>query len=392
VASAGLDVGLPRFLTWPDTRSPGPPTLDSLVSATSEAPLAAPEHPGQIVLLSSGTTGTPKGARRHLDRSAVRGSSSALGLVSRIPVRAGDVTLVAAPLFHTWGLSNLLLCAGLSSPMVLRERFDPTDVLAQIHRHRVAALVAVPAMLQRILELPAAERARYDTSSLRLVALSGSALPGDLATRWMDAYGDHLYSLYGSTEVAAVAIAGPDDLRHAPDTAGPVLPGIDVRLLDEHGHEVPRGQRGRIFVRSGLLFDGYTGGGGKEVIDGYMSSGDLGRLDPDGRLYVDGREDDMIVSGGENVVPQEVEEVILRLPGVAEAVVVGVPDPEFGQRLRAVIVPTPGATPTPDEVRAWVREHLARFKVPRDVVVVPELPRNITGKVLRRALSGDEAD
>jgi acyl-CoA synthetase (AMP-forming)/AMP-acid ligase II len=394
VDGAGVGEDLPRFVTWPERGSPGPPTLDALLAAggSSEA-LVPPAGPGEVVVLSSGTTGTPKGARRSTSSGAggrgsgSSGMSSSLGMITRMPLRARETTLVAAPLFHSWGLSHLMICAGLSSPMVLRERFDPEDVLASIEVHRVGTFVAVPAMLQRILDLGAGVRARYDTSSLRMVTLSGSALPGGLATRWMDAFGDNLYSLYGSTEVSAVAIADPADLRAAPDTAGPVLPGIDVRLLDDGGRPVASGSTGRIFVRSGMLFDGYTGGATKELIDGYMSTGDVGHFDHQGRLFVDGREDDMIVSGGENVFPQEVEEVILQHPAVAEAVVVGVPDVEFGQRLRAVIVAKEGIDrPSVEDLRDWVRNHLARYKVPRDVVFRSELPQNPTGKVLRRVL------
>ncbi|HVF32597.1 MAG TPA: AMP-binding protein [Acidimicrobiales bacterium] len=386
VADAGL-AGLTVLPLWPD----------GLAGSADDGPLATPPQTGSVVILSSGTTGTPKGAKRDLSSSGDgrRGGGrstlgSSIAMLSRIPVRGGETTLISAPLFHSWGLSHALLCAAFASPMVLRPKFDPEDVLATIERERPGTYIAVPAMLQRILALPEDVRARYDTSSLRAVALSGSALPGGLATRWMDAFGDHLHSLYGSTEVAAVSIAGPADLRAAPDTAGPIVPGVDVRFLNPSGRTVPAGQTGRIFVRSGLLFEGYTGGGTKEVIDGYMSTGDVGHLDG-GRLFVDGREDDMIVSGGENVFPQEVEEAILDHPAVAEAAVVGVADEEFGQRLRAVIVAAPGGVrPTADDIRDHVRTRLARYKVPRDVVFRDELPRNTTGKVLRRVLV-DEA-
>src|SRR5690606_17689303 len=190
------------------------------------------------------------------------------------------------------------------------ERFDPRDVLDTIQRERIDTFVAVPVMLQRILDLPDSDRAGLDTSTLRVVFLSGSALPGDLAVRWMDTMGDNLFNLYGSTEVAAVAVADPTDLRAAPDSAGPVVPGVDVRLLDEHDRPVPAGGSGRIFVRSGMLFEGYTGGGSKPVVDGFMSTGDLGRIDQAGRLHVEGREDDMLITGGENVQPQEIEDVL----------------------------------------------------------------------------------
>jgi fatty-acyl-CoA synthase len=382
--------GLPAVAIWP---------ASYLRPAT--APLPTPARHGGVILLSSGTTGTPKGAKRDLGGGgsssgasalgrAVGSLSSSLGMLTRLPLRGGATTLIAAPLFHTWGLSHALLCAAFASPMVLRTRFDAADVLATIERERVDTLVAVPAMLQRVLALPAADRRAHDTSSLRVVALSGSALPGRLAVDWMDAFGENLYSLYGSTEVAIVALAGPKDLRAAPDTAGPLVQGISVRLLDDDGREVRRGTTGRIFVRSGLLFEGYTGGGSKPVIDGHMGTGDVGHLDAAGRLFVDGREDDMIVSGGENVFPLEVEKVLLTHPGVAEAAVVGVADPDFGQRLRAVVVPRPldgDERPTVEALRDHVRRNLATYKVPRDVVFVDELPRNTTGKVLRRVLA-----
>ena len=241
-------------------------------------------------------------------------------------------------------------------------------------------------MLQRVLDLPTAVRRRYDTSSLRIIAASGSNLPGVLATTLMDEFGEVLYNLYGSTEVAWATIADPSDLRAAPGTAGPVVPGAAVRLLDDQGNDVPEGERGRIFVRNGMLFEGYTGGGGKEIIDGFMSSGDVGHFDAAGRLFVDGRADDMIVSGGENVFPREVEDLIAQDPSVADVVVVGVPDDEFGQRLKAFVVPSDGATVDADALRQLVRTNLARYKVPRDIEVREDLPRNATGKVLRRVL------
>lgn len=389
------DAGLgdkPRYVVWTRGEQAAATTFDELARDSTGAP-TPPERVSQVVLLSSGTTGTPKGARRSIDANALKGDkdqsggpASQLGLVTRLPLRARERTLVAAPLFHTWGLSaGLLMSAALSNPMVLRERFDAEDTLGTIHRDRVGALVAVPAMLQRILDLPAEVRQRYDTSSLRVVALSGSTLPGGLATRWMDTFGDNLYSLYGSTEVSGVALAGPSDLRADPDTAGPILPGIQVRLLDESGREVPGAGPGRIFVRSGLLFDGYSGGGSKEVIDGFMATGDVGRVDDAGRLSIVGREDDMIVSGGENVYPQEVEEVLFRHPAVADVAVIGVDDDQFGQRLHAVVV-SAGLPAGAEELRDWVRSNLAAYKVPRDVVFRDELPRNPTGKVLRRVL------
>jgi acyl-coenzyme A synthetase/AMP-(fatty) acid ligase len=247
-------------------------------------------------------------------------------------------------------------------------------------------------MIQRILALPPGVRGRYDTSSLRVVALSGSALPGELAVQFMDAFGDVLFNLYGSTEVGWAAVADPADLRAAPGTAGRVPAGTSVQILDGDGQPVTRGVTGRIFVRSVLGFDGYTGGGGKEARHGHLASGDLGHFDAAGRLYVDGREDDMIVSGGENVFPREVEDLLAGHPGVAEAAVIGVPDDEFGQSLTAYVVRTSnpdhaGADLGATDIQDYVHARLARFKVPRHVMFIDVLPRNATGKVVKRQLA-----
>jgi len=242
----------------------------------------------------------------------------------------------------------------------------------------------VPVMLRRILDLPEEVRARHDASSLRTVAVSGSALSADLAHRFMDEFGEVVYNLYGSTEVAWASIATPRELRAAPGTAGSPPRGTTLRILDESGVEVPGGRTGRIFVANSAQFEGYTGGGGKEVIDGMMSTGDVGHLDDAGRLFVEGRDDDMIVSGGENVFPQEVEELLEARDDVVEAAVIGVEDPEWGQRLKAFVV-TREAT-SGEDLKAYVKQSLARYKVPREIELIDELPRNQTGKVLKREL------
>jgi fatty-acyl-CoA synthase len=229
---------------------------------------------------------------------------------------------------------------------------------------------------------------RYDTSSLRVIALSGSALPGELATRAMDTFGDVLYNLYGSTEVAWATIATPEDLRAAPGTAGRPPMGTVVKLLDADGREVAEGEGGRIFVANEMMFEGYTGGGSKEIVGGLMSTGDVGHFDAGGRLFVDGRDDEMIVSGGENVFPREVEDLLHDHGDIEEAAVIGVEDSEFGQRLRAFVVLRDGSKLSEAEVQSHVRENLARFKVPREVTFVEQLPRNATGKVLKRELAG----
>lgn len=376
-----------RFVAWTDGErangeAGGDPILEDLIAAGDPAGVAPAEEPGRVVILTSGTTGTPKGARR-----SHAGLSSAAALLSKIPYRAREATMIAAPLFHSWGLANYTLGTPLASTFVLRRRFDPEGTLRAVARHRTTALVVVPVMLQRILELPDEVLDRHDTSSLRIIAVSGSALPGPLATRVMDRFGDVLYNLYGSTEVAWATIATPEDLRAAPGTAGRPPLGTVVKLFDEDDREVPTGQTGRIFVASGFPFEGYTGGDTKATIGELMSSGDVGHFDAGGRLFIDGRDDDMIISGGENLFPSEVEDLLAGHPAVREVAVVGVPDDEWGRRLKAVVALNDGAELDEAGVKAYVKANLASFKVPRDIVFVEALPRNATGKVVKRELA-----
>jgi fatty-acyl-CoA synthase len=248
------------------------------------------------------------------------------------------------------------------------------------------SLVVIPVMLQRIMQLPEKTLDRYDLSKVKVVAASGSALPGDLSDRWMDQFGDNLFNIYGSTEVAYATIASPADLREAPGTAGKPPWATVVRIYDEDGKELPQGEAGRIFVANSILFEGYTGGGSKDTIDGLMATGDVGRFDEGGRLIVEGRDDEMIVSGGENVFPKEVEDTLSKHDAVAEAAAIGVDDEDFGKRLRAFVVLEDGKKATEDELKDHVKQNLARYKVPREIVFLDELPRNATGKVLKREL------
>jgi acyl-CoA synthetase (AMP-forming)/AMP-acid ligase II len=369
-------------LAWHEGPAAGP-TLAGLASVHAPDPPAAPAVPGRTTVLTSGTTGVPKGARREPRQASL---DTMVGLFGRLPLRAGTTTFIAAPMFHSWGGLHLLLAAMLGCSTVVRRRFDPEDTLATIERTRPRTLAVVPVMLQRILQLPPDVCRRYDTSSLEVVAASGSALPGDLARRWMDAFGDTLYNFYGSTEVAHAAIATPDELRAAPGTAGRPPRGTAVRILDEAGRELPPGRAGRIFVANEAQFDGYTGGGGKETRAGAMSSGDVGYFDENGLLFVTGRDDEMIVSGGENVFPREIEDLLADHAEVAEAAALGVPDEEFGQRLLAFVVRRPGSVVDEATLKDYVKRHLARYKVPREIRFLDELPRNPTGKVLKREL------
>lgn len=360
------------------------PNLPGFVHTESDEDLSFPGRLSRIVLLTSGTSGTPKGAPR---REA--GPDAAVALLSRMPLRAGWRTHIAAPLFHTWGLAHLLLAMLLGSTMVLRRRFDPEECLTVLASERCESLVVIPVMLQRILHLPATDDP--ELPDLTVVASSGSALPGNLALEWMDRFGDTLHSIYGSTEVACASVATPADLRRDPNAAGRAPANTTLRILDHAGQPVPPGECGRVFVGNSLLMPGYTHGDSPQMVQGLMDSGDLGRLDERGVLHLQGRDDEMIVSGGENVFPAEVEHCLARHPWVLEVAAVGLDDAEFGQRLRAFVVLDPEAAghreQVPEVLQLWVREHLARYKVPRDVVLVPALPRNATGKVLKRELA-----
>jgi fatty-acyl-CoA synthase len=381
---AGLDAPARRYVAWRDPGDEGvEPSLEDLIDRGDPSDVTPPPDKGRVIILTSGTTGSPKGARRRQPDSL----GPAAALFDRIPLRARERTMIAAPMFHSWGFVHFTIAMPLASTLVLRRRFDPEDTVRTVAEHRCAALVVVPVMLQRILELPEETIRRHDLSSLCVIAASGSALPGEMALEVMDRFGDVLYNLYGSTEVAWATIATPGDLRTAPGTAGRPPRGTVVRLLDDHGRDVGPGQTGRIFVGNELKMEGYTGGGGREVIQGLMSSGDVGRFDAEGRLFVAGRDDEMIVSGGENVFPREVEDLLTSHDAVLEVAVVGVDDEEFGERLSAYVVRHPGRDCSAEELKELVRRNLARYKVPREVHFLEELPRNATGKVLKRTLA-----
>ncbi|MGN6472309.1 MAG: AMP-binding protein [Mycobacteriales bacterium] len=383
----------PRLWAWTgdSVKSDGTAPADSiagLLAAHGDAPappLPSPGAEGRHVILTSGTTGRPKGASRR-SPSVLSGAVSGIAFLDAIPYRAGGVTVLAAPAFHAWGLGNVTVGMMLRSTFVMTRRFDPAKTLALVEEHRADTVAAVPVMCQRMLEVDDSP----DTSSLRIVALSGSALAPTLATRFMDRFGDVLYSLYGSTEIAYVSVAGPDDLREAPTTAGRVLKGVSVRIVDENDEDVEPGTVGRIFAGSGMAFEGYTSGEDKTRLGNLASIGDVGRIGEDGRLYVEGRDDDMIVSGGENVFPAEVEDTLHQHPAVADVAVVGMTDEKFGQALVAHVVLREGSSATVDELRGHVKKQLANYKVPREVVFHDSLPRNETGKVLKRKLADPE--
>jgi acyl-CoA synthetase (AMP-forming)/AMP-acid ligase II len=373
-----------RYIAWHDEEDgkPKDPRLQDLIDNGDTSDVDPPSARGKAIILTSGTTGTPKGASRSQPKSL----DPAAALLAMIPLKAREKTMIAAPMFHSWGFVHFTLGMSLSSTLVLNRKFDPEATLSLTAQHEATALIVVPVMMQRILELSDDILTRYDLEKLRVTAVSGSALPGAISDRWMDLFGDNVYNLYGSTEVAWASIATPEDLRAAPGTAGRAPHGTIVRLYDDDGRPVKTGETGRIFVGNEMQFEGYTGGGNKDVIDGLLSSGDVGHFDAAGRLFVDGRDDDMIVSGGENVFPAEVEDLLAGHEAIAEVAVFGVDDEKFGQRLKAVVVVREGKSLSEDDLKKHVKANLAGYKVPRDVEFMDELPRTSTGKVLKRQL------
>ena len=356
----------------------GPGSLAHI--AAKELNCTPPKRRPRLVLLTSGTTGAPKSAMRARKSTRIGG----VGMLRRIPYRLGDRYFIASPAFHAWGLSQLVVALATASTVEMRRRFDASDMLQLLRESQFDVLVVVPLMLRRILNVTTDDDA---VLLPRMVLTSGNVLSGDLAGQWMDRFGDSLYNIYGSTETAIGTIAGPADLRAAPGTVGRSPDGVTLVILDDEGMPTPKGSSGWIHVASTAQFDGYTDGTDRERTGTLMATGDIGQLDADGRLHISGRANDMIVTGGENVFPSSVEEVLDRHPAVEVSAVVGADDPEFGQRVTAFVVLRPCRSVDANELKAWVAAELPSFMVPRGVEFVDALPMTTTGKVVRHRLA-----
>ncbi len=369
-----------RIVAWTDAEQPGH-TVEELITRYAGRKPQRADAKSKVILLTSGTTGTPKGAKH-----SGGGPGILKSILDRTPWHVEETVVVVAPMFHAWGFSQLVFGASMACTIVTRRRFDPEATLELVDRHSATGLVVVPVMFDRIMELPDEVRAKYSGRSLRFAAASGSRMRPDVVIRFMDQFGDVIYNNYNATEAGMIATATPRDLRAAPDTAGRPAEGTEIRILDSDLRQVAVGDVGGIYVRNSTQFDGYTSGSTKDFHDGFMSSGDVGYLDHAGRLFVVGRDDEMIVSGGENVYPIEVEKTLTAHPEVTEAAVIGVDDEQFGQRMAAFVVLDPASSATPETLKQHVRENLANYKVPREITVLDELPRNNTGKIARREL------
>lgn len=375
-----------RIVAWTDSPNESALTLVGLVKRHAGQHPSVPTRATKLVLLTSGTTGSPKGAK------ITGGGPAALtAILDRIPWRAEETTVIVAPMFHAWGFGQLAFAAMMACTIVTRRKFDAEATLELVDKHRATGLCVVPAMLDRVMDLPEQVLATSSGRSMRFVAASGSRMRSDVAISFMDHFGDVIYNSYNATEAGMIATATPSDLRAAPDTAGRPVEGTAIRILDSEFRILPSGEVGTIFVRSSTQFDGYTSDASKDFHDGFMNSGDVGYLDDAGRLFVVGRDDEMVISGGENIYPIEVEKALAAHPDVAEAAVLGVDDEQYGQRLAAFVVLADDASATPELLKAYVRDHLANYKVPRTITLLDELPRNSIGKLVRRKLVEQEA-
>jgi fatty-acyl-CoA synthase len=344
------------------------------------------EDEAAVVIYTSGTTGKPKGAVRKFPKEAMH---AAMQFIAETPMRVDDIHLVTCPLYHSTAFGFLAMSAILGGTGVLMDEFKPEAFLQHVERYGVTTTALVPTMLHRVLALGRDVLDRYDTRTLRAIFSGGAPLPGPLAIETMDQFGDVLFNFYGATETGLVTLAKPADLRAAPGTIGPVVPGNEIELLDDAGRPVPVGQVGELYVRSKMLVAGYHNDPDatrSSMKEGFFSVGDLARVDRDGRYFIEGRKRDMIISGGVNVYPAEVEGVLESHPDLAEVAVVGIEDPEWGERVRAFVVRRPGANVDEAALKLWCRERLSGPKVPRDYVFMDGLPRNPTGKVLKREL------
>ncbi len=356
-----------RIIGWADRSDGLAMTIDKLVESHEGQQPRPVDRKSEIILLTSGTTGTPKGAKRG---EGSGGAGDLKAVLDRTPWRAEEPIVIVAPMFHAWGFSQLLFAALLACPIVTRRKFDPEATLELVDRHKATGLAVVPVMFDRIMDLPDDVRNRYSGRSLRFATASGSRMRPDVVIKFMDQFGDVIYNNYNATEAGMIATATPEDLRAAPDTAGKPADGTEIRILDEAtSARSPSARSGRSSSAAARLFDGYTSGATKDFHDGFMASGDMGYLDEAGRLFVVGRDDEMIVSGGENVYPIEVEKTLAAHPEVAEAAVLGVDDEQYGQRLAAFVVLGEGASATPEDLKQHVRDNLANYKVPREITI-----------------------
>jgi long-chain acyl-CoA synthetase len=357
------------------------------------APIATPAAaPRGAMFYTSGTTGRPKGIVRapataeHLQRGLeVRRMSYGIG---RTP--GDERALLAAPLYHSAPNAYALSAVQEGVTLFLEERFDAERTLALIDEHRLTHAYLVPTMYVRLLALPEAVRAKYDLSSMRFVSSTGSPCPPQVKRAMIDWWGPVINECYGASELGYMTLLTSEEALRKPGSAGRAMPGVTLAILDEQGRALPTGQAGLIYVDQPAFPDfSYIGNDAareRMAVGRLKTMGDVGYLDEDGYLFIVDRQADMVISGGVNIYPVEIEAVLHAMPGVADCAVFGIPDDEFGESLAAAVQPAPGAALTPEAVRAYVQQRMAGYKVPKVVTLHEALPREDTGKIFKRLL------
>lgn len=341
---------------------------------------------GAVIVYTSGTTGKPKGASRNLKKT---GLEAAADMMRQVGMHQSDRHLVVCPLYHSAAPAFVAFMFSLGATVIIEPHFEAEKILSVIESEGITCAMVVPTMLVRLAALPREVRDRYDTSSLRWIMSGAAPLATDTVRRFQDCYGPIVWNFYGSTETGLVTLAGPHDHGAHPGTVGRSLRGNELRILDDHGESVPPGEVGELYVRNAMLITGYhrnpdatTG----SMRDGFFSVGDLARIDHDGFVYLESRKHDMVISGGVNIYPREIEDYLHDHPELVEVAVIGVPDEEWGESLKAFAVRATGSSISEAEVIGYCRDGLANYKCPKSVVFLDELPRNPTGKVLKREL------
>jgi fatty-acyl-CoA synthase len=365
---------------------PGLTCVDEMREERPDSELKSAEQEGAVIIYTSGTTGKPKGAVRRFSRGQLEGWAAFIGAT---PMHVRDRHLCVCPLYHSTGLVFASMCLMLGGTVVLQREFDADTFLDALNRHQIDTTTLVPTMLHRVLALPDEEIARHKPASLRALFCGGAQLPPTLATRALEKLGPVLYHFYGATETGLVTLASPDDLQAAPATIGRELDACVIRLMDDEGKEVADGAVGELFVRNSTLVDGYhrdANATQSSIRDGFFSVGDLAMRDAAGRLQIVGRKRDVVISGGVKIYPVEVEQALEDHPDISQAAVIGVPDEEWGERLRAFVVPRAGVALSGAALRTFCKESLSGPKVPREWAFVDRLPANPTGKILKREL------
>jgi long-chain acyl-CoA synthetase len=360
--------------------------LDDLVARGRADAVVAAGGLGGSMIYTAGTTGKPKGAlRRASDPSSVVPRLAAMDALD-----PAHVHLVAGPLYHSAPGGFALYAHMLGNTVVVMERFDAEEALRLIARHRCTSTFMAPILLQRIVDLPAAVRARHDVSSMRSIVMAAAPCPMRVKEEVLAFFGPVLYEFYGSTELGINTVLRPEDMLRKPGSCGRAAPGIDLAILDDAGRPCPAGTPGELFVRRyDGVFDGYyrNEAATRETQRGdWLSVGDVAWMDGDGFVYICDRKRDMIISGGVNIYPAEIEDVLHRHPAIQDAAVFGVPDAEWGERVHAAIEPRPGTSMTAEEVVAFCRARLAGYKVPREVSFHADFPRDGAGKLVKRTL------